>query len=66
MYGPFKKDGVHTSEGNVNFDISLKARNPEWGYRDTADVVRVAGDAGLELALMHDMPANNFMLVFKK
>lgn len=33
VYGPFKKDGVCTTESNASFDASLRSQNPSWGYR---------------------------------
>ena len=31
FYGPFQRDGQHTSASNAAFDLSLQSRNPEWG-----------------------------------
>ncbi|WP_320663947.1 DUF938 domain-containing protein [Prochlorococcus sp. MIT 1223] len=31
IYGPFKKDGRHTSHSNRVFDCSLRKQNPYWG-----------------------------------
>ncbi|KAJ9505530.1 hypothetical protein QJQ45_028049, partial [Haematococcus lacustris] len=66
VYGPFKVNGRHTSEGNVAFDASLRARDPAWGYRDVADMQAEAAGAGLASTACHAMPANNQMLVFTK
>jgi Protein of unknown function (DUF938) len=33
VYGPFKRNGVCTTESNTNFDASLRSRDPRWGYR---------------------------------
>ena len=65
LYGPYKKDGRHTSDSNVAFDESLKRRNPEWGVRDMADV-EALGAPELELIEVAPMPANNFMLMFRR
>ena len=64
IYGPFKRDGRHTSQGNADFDISLKSRNPQWGIRDIEDVVRTAQTEGFDLSETLQMPANNLLLVF--
>jgi hypothetical protein len=66
VYGPFTRDGAHTSDGNAAFDASLRQRDPRWGYRDVADVSSLAAAAGLERVAVVDMPANNFSLVFRK
>jgi hypothetical protein len=66
VYGPFMRDGAHTAPSNADFDRSLKSRNPEWGVRDIADLVRLGKEHGLELAETFDMPANNMSLVFRR
>lgn len=66
LYGPYMKDGQHTSQSNADFDSALKSRNPAWGLRDVNDVVALANDNGL--TLKHDiaMPSNNRVLIFEK
>jgi SAM-dependent methyltransferase len=66
VYGPFLRDGKHTTESNAQFDASLRARDPAWGYRDVADVAEVARSQGLRMLGVCDMPANNHTLVFEK
>ena len=66
LYGPYRRDGRHTSESNAQFDLDLRARNPEWGLRDMEAVSDVAAAAGFALAEIVGMPANNFSLVFKR
>ena len=66
VYGPFKRGGAHTSEGNAAFDESLRGRNSAWGYRNVEDVTELAAAEGMSTAEVREMPANNFMLVFKK
>lgn len=65
-YGPFSVDGKPTTESNAAFDAALRQRNPQWGYRDVADVGREAAAAGLTAVERRDMPANNLLLVFRK
>lgn len=49
-----------------SFDRSLKSRNPDWGVRNLADVVKAAKKEGLELVEKVDMPANNTSLIFRR
>jgi hypothetical protein len=65
-YGPYLEDGVPTSPGNLQFDISLHARHPAWGIRRLEDVKREAQQAGLALRERCEMPANNLLLVFAR
>ena len=67
-YGPYFEDqgssGRLPAAGNVAFDADLRARNPQWGIRQLADVEATAARAGLRLQQRHAMPANNLCLVF--
>jgi hypothetical protein len=64
LYGPFKRGGRHTADGNEAFDASLRQGNPEWGVRDVEVVEELAAGAGLSLIEIAEMPANNLTLVF--
>ena len=66
LYGPFKVGGVHTSASNKRFDDSLKGRNAAWGVRNLEDVVKLANSYGFPRFEVHDMPANNKSIIFKK
>ncbi|HET7804325.1 MAG TPA: DUF938 domain-containing protein [Pseudolabrys sp.] len=66
VYGPFRRDGAHTSPSNAAFDASLRAENPEWGVRDVSDLNGLAGSAGLTEAEISPMPANNLVLAFTR
>jgi cyclopropane fatty-acyl-phospholipid synthase-like methyltransferase len=63
-YGPYLEDDVPTAPGNLQFDESLRARDPAWGIRRLEDVEREAQRAGLALREWHAMPANNLLLLF--
>jgi Protein of unknown function (DUF938) len=65
LYGPYRRHNVPTAESNEDFDISLKARNPEWGLRFVEDVTAAANGHGLQLETVVEMPANNLSLVFR-
>ncbi len=62
VYGPFMREGRHTSEGNRAFDENLRQRNPAWGIRALEDILSAAADAGLRDAGILNMPANNLSL----
>lgn len=67
LYGPFRRDGTHTGDGNAAFDASLRAENPAWGIRDLeGEIVPAAAAAGLVLDLIQPMPANNLTVVFRR
>ena len=65
-YGPYRRGGQHTAPSNEEFDGWLKSRNPEWGVRDMEEVEAAAKRAGLRLEDTTAMPANNFVLVFRR
>ena len=65
-YGPYRREGRHTAPSNEAFDASLKARDARWGVRDMEEVASVAEAEGLELEEAVAMPANNFILVFRR
>lgn len=66
VYGPFKRDGVHTAPSNAAFDEKLRADNPAWGVRDIADLNALAREADLTAAEITPMPANNLVLAFAR
>lgn len=65
-YGPYANNGVLEPKSNKDFDRSIRARDPECGVRDIQDLVRVAEPHGMKIVKIHDMPANNKCLVWKK
>ena len=65
-YGPYRRDGRHTSPSNAQFDANLRSRNPAWGVRDLEEVASVAQREGLALEETVAMPANNFTVVFRR
>ncbi|MCB1342650.1 MAG: DUF938 domain-containing protein [Pseudooceanicola sp.] len=66
LYGPFKRGGALTSPGDESFHASLQASDPAIGYKDDFDTIDLLQSAGLEMALVMEMPANNLALVARK
>lgn len=66
LYGPYIERDVPTAESNLAFDANLRARDPDWGLRDRAEVEAAAALVGLRFAERRAMPANNLMLLFRK
>lgn len=65
LYGPFK-EGESTAPSNLDFDASLKSRNPAWGVRNLADVKHIFELHGFNLTQQTHMPKNNQILVFQR
>jgi hypothetical protein len=66
VYGPFMRDGRHSAPSNSEFDAHLREANPDWGVRDVADLSALAERAGLTLAEIVPVPANNLVLAFAR
>jgi Protein of unknown function (DUF938) len=66
VYGPFNRHGGCTSDGNREFDASLRARDPRSGLRDEEAVEALAASIGLVPVDAIAMPANNRMLMWRR
>jgi hypothetical protein len=66
LYGPFIRDGVETAPSNLDFDRSLRDRDPAWGVRRLEDVAEAAAAAGFSSPEVTPMPANNVSVVFRR
>lgn len=66
LYGPFNVDNCFTSQSNAHFDAQLRAENSRMGIRDIAMIESLASLHQMPLEHRIAMPANNFILVFKK
>ncbi len=65
LYGPFK-EGAETAKSNLDFDESLKKRDPDWGIRHLSDVKHIFATYGLNLFERVVMPKENRLLMFKR
>jgi hypothetical protein len=66
LYGPHLEQGVETAPSNLDFDASLKARNPLWGLREAEALDALAAQHGMARSARYAMPANNIMLVYRR
>lgn len=66
LYGPFARNG-EIAPSNARFSEDLKRRDPSWGVRDLdAEILPLTTAAGLDMADVIEMPANNLSVVFEK
>lgn len=63
IYGPFIDNGTYRSDGDRSFDHSLRRQNPDIGYKDRVWMEAQFTRHGMTLDSIHDMPANNLVLV---
>ncbi len=66
LYGPFNRDGEFTCESNETFDASLRSQDPSMGLRNLEDLESLAETAGMQRSSLHAMPANNFIVVWRR
>jgi len=66
LYGPFRRAGLLTSEGDTRFDRDLREADPKIGYKDTTDVTIWLSNAGFSPIDQVEMPANNLAFVARK
>ncbi|APE44399.1 methyltransferase [Sulfitobacter alexandrii] len=66
LYGPFRRNGALTSDGDRRFDAELRGADPLIGYKDDLAVAGWLRNSGLEHGGQIEMPANNLALVARK
>ncbi|MEM7168676.1 MAG: DUF938 domain-containing protein [Pseudomonadota bacterium] len=66
LYGPFRRNGSHTTRSNAAFDHGLRQQDPRWGVRDLEEIQLLAENHGLTGPAIVDMPANNLSVCFTK
>jgi hypothetical protein len=65
IYGPFRRNGLLTSEGDLRFDNELRAADPEIGYKNDKDIASWLSATGAKVE-SREMPANNLCFVVRK
>ncbi len=65
VYGPFKYNGEFTTASNEQFDVHLRSQHAESGVRDFERVDDLAKEQNMQLMNVHEMPANNQLLVWR-
>lgn len=63
LYGPFKRGGELTSDGDTRFDAELRAADPAIGYKDDFEMLDQLCRNGLDIASVVEMPANNLAIL---
>ena len=63
VYGPFRVGGKFRSQSDAGFHASLTRKHHAVGYKDLEWMQHQMAAAGLEFCNLHDMPANNLVLV---
>ncbi|OLO03966.1 DUF938 domain-containing protein [Salinicola socius] len=66
VYGPFRSNGEHTAPSNEVFDADLRSRDARWGIRDLEAVLALANDNGFACEAIHELPANNLCVVWRR
>ncbi len=66
IYGPFKYEGMFTSESNKRFDRNLRESASHQGIRNFEDVRDTMSEFDFRLVNDYEMPANNRLIHFIK
>ncbi|MFY2825626.1 DUF938 domain-containing protein [Ruegeria sp. MALMAid1280] len=66
LYGPFKRSGQLTSDGDHRFHSALVQQDPEIGYKDDKDIAGWMAGQNLIVLDIVEMPANNLAFVAEK
>ena len=65
FYGPWWQDGKPKAISNLQFDESLKERDPTWGIREVEELEEALG-RDFSILKTVEMPANNLSIICKK
>jgi SAM-dependent methyltransferase len=66
LYGPFKRSGQLTSDGDQRFHDALVQEDPEIGYKDDRDIAAWMAGQNLTVLDIVEMPANNLAFIAEK
>ncbi len=66
LYGPFRLHGEFTTSSNAAFDEALRCQHPAMGIRDLESLDALAETAQMYRKRCFAMPANNFLVVWRK
>lgn len=66
LYGPFRRGGVFNTQSNADFDVSLRARDPEMGIRDLELLDEFGSLNGLVRKRLYAMPSNNHIAIWRR
>ena len=67
VYGPFNRGGKYTSPSNAQFDVHVKkVFGPLAAIQHIEVLTKWANESGIELLAEHEVPENNFVLVFRR
>lgn len=66
LYGPYIRAGIETAASNLEFDVNLRRRNPDWGLRDLGAITELARCSGFVRSTVTEMPANNISVLFRR
>ncbi len=66
LYGPFRRDGKLTSDGDAAFDAHLQAQDPAIGYKNDTWVRSCAAELGQDVLQVEQLPANNLAFIIRR
>ena len=66
IYGPFMRSGKLISKGDMEFHHSLISTDPNLGYKNDIDMLKLYDEAGLIHLSTENMPANNLAFILQK
>jgi SAM-dependent methyltransferase len=66
LYGPFRQGGKFNTTSNAEFNVSLRARDPDMGIRDIEVLDEFGRGTGLRRTRLYAMPANNHLVVWAR